>query len=225
MLPLSVNLMNKPNHSVAKVFRFEDKDSGRYWLVKVVGTSDVPEWVFSDILPILYPQVNKDEYSTYLDQIPPIWKSQKQIVTADGEMVVSTLYESGLNFLIAKSDNPLMISFQQWVNQEIIPAIKSNNNYLIVNQSVNVNSATKEKLETVRLGMDLLYELGGIDEYMRLVLREKVREILLQEAQDVQDELMKISGKYGEKASLKNMTEFHVITNGSSNGDLLKKEI
>jgi hypothetical protein len=42
--------------------------------------------------------------------------------------------------------------------------------------------STKEQLETVRLGMNLLYELGGIDEYTRLVLREKVKNILLEDA-------------------------------------------
>ncbi len=224
MLPSSINLMNKPNHSVAKVFRFEDRDSGRYWLVKVVGTSEMPEWVFSDIIPILYPDLDKEEYSNYLAQIPPIWKSQKQIVTSSGEQMVSTLYESGLNYLIARSDSPLMICFQQWVSQEILPAIRSNNNYLILNQSVTLNSNTKEKLETLRLGMDLLYELGGVDEYMRLVLREKVRNLLLEDAEDIKKDLISLHGNYNGNHSLKSLDDFHVISNGSSNGDLFRKD-
>jgi prophage antirepressor-like protein len=213
--------MNKPNHSVAKVFRFEDKDSGRYWLVKVVGTSEMPEWVFSDVIPILYPNLDKDEYSTCLAQIPSVWKSQKKIVTSEGEQIVSTVYESGLNYLIAKSDSSLMICFQQWVEQEILPTIRSNNNYLIFNQSLTINSNTKEKLETIRLGMDLLYELGGVDEYMRLILREKVRDILLEDAKDVRKDFTQMNADYQSNNSFKTLEEFQVIANGSSNGDLL----
>jgi hypothetical protein len=43
--------------------------------------------------------------------------------------------------------------------------------------------------------MNLLYELGGIDEYTRLVLREKVKDILLEDALDEPKEYFKTNGQ------------------------------
>jgi hypothetical protein len=116
-------------------------------------------------------------------------------MTPEGEQLVSTLYEPGLYYLISRSSNPLMLTFQQWVKQQVLPAICPDSSYLIVGNSFSEVPSTKDKLETVRLGMNLLYELGGIDEYTRLVLREKVKDILLEDALDQSGEYFKKNGQ------------------------------
>jgi prophage antirepressor-like protein len=174
--------MVKSNKPVPRVFKFEDSQSGRYWHIRLVGSPEIPEWVFSDIVAVLYPEVKSEDYSNYFASVPAAWKSQKQMITPEGEQLVSTLYEAGLYYLISRSSSPLMLTFQEWVKQEILPAIRPDGSYFIVGSSFPEVPSTKEQLETVRLGMNLLYELGGIDEYTRLVLREKVKNILLEDA-------------------------------------------
>jgi prophage antirepressor-like protein len=181
--------MVKQNYIVPKVFKFEDSESGRYWQIRLVGTTEMPEWVFSDILAVLYPNLSTEDYVDYFAPIPAPWKSQKQIMTAEGEQNVSTLYEAGLYYLIAQSNSSLMLPFQQWITREILPAIRPKKSHSMIGSTAAEGPTVKEKLETIRLGMDLLYELGGIDDYIRLAIREQVREILLDNAFESFDNL------------------------------------
>jgi prophage antirepressor-like protein len=167
------------NHSNPTIFKFEDETSGRYWYVRFVGTPDVPEWVSGDIVAILYSEVEPSDYPKYYAQIPPEWKSQKKILTPDGEQLITTLYEPGLYYLIALSQSSLAITLQKWISQEVLPSIRSTNSYSTGGVSSSEQPSTKERLETIRLGMNLLDELGGIDEQTRLYLQEQVKEILL----------------------------------------------
>ena len=159
--------MVKQNYTVPKVFKFEDNNSGRYWQIRLVGTTEMPEWVFSDVLAVLYPKLDLEEHGDYFATIPEPWKSQKPVMTSDGEQLVSTLYEAGLYYLIAQSNSPLMLPFQQWITREILPVIRPKKNHSVIGTLPADNPSVKDKLETIRLGMDLLYELGGIDDYTK----------------------------------------------------------
>jgi hypothetical protein len=183
--------MVKQNYTVPKVFKFEDNDSGRYWQIRLVGTTEMPEWVFSDIFAVLHPDIITEDHADYFLPIPAPWKSQKPIMTSEGEQLVSTVYEAGLYYVIAQSNSPLMLPFQQWITREILPAIRPKKNHSIIGSTASENPSVKDKLETIRLGMDLLYELGGIDDYIRLAIREQVREILLDNALQSFDNLTK----------------------------------
>lgn len=188
--------MVKQNYTVPKVFKFEDNNSGRYWQIRLVGTTEMPEWVFSDVLAVLYPKLDLEEHGDYFATIPEPWKSQKPVMTSDGEQLVSTLYEAGLYYLIAQSNSPLMLPFQQWITREILPVIRPKKNHSVIGTLPADNPSVKDKLETIRLGMDLLYELGGIDDYIRLAIREQVREILLDNALQSFDDLTKKNRKW-----------------------------
>jgi prophage antirepressor-like protein len=170
------------NHPTPKVFRFEDESSRRYWYVRLTGSPEAPEWVCADIVAILFPEAKPSEYSNYYAQVPPEWKSQQKILAANGEEMLPTIYESGLYYLMVQSNSPMVIPLQQWISQEVLPVIRPKGNYsTIAGVSPTQEPSTKEKLETIRLAMDMLYELGGIDERMRLALREQIGEILLEE--------------------------------------------
>jgi prophage antirepressor-like protein len=171
------------NNSTPRVFRFEDESSGRYWYIRLVGTPEALEWVCADVVAIIYPEAMPSDYSNYYAQVPPEWKSQQKILTSDGEDVLTTLYESGLYYLMAHANSPLVIPFQQWISQEVMPVIRPKGNYSIVGNSSPQKPSIREQLDTIRLAMDMLYELGGIDERTRLDLREQIVEILQQEQQ------------------------------------------
>lgn len=99
--------------------------------VRFVGTPDVPEWVATDVVNILYPDAVKNKnQSTYLAKIPDEWKGSKKFATF-GSQAMTTLYEPGLYALIARSNSPMAIPFQKWVYEEVLPSIRKTGRYEI----------------------------------------------------------------------------------------------
>lgn len=157
-------------------FRFNDFE------IRFIGTSDEPEWVGADVVNVLYPAAIKNKnQSTYLSKIPDEWKGSKDIATPGGRQFMTTVYEPGLYALIARSESPLAVPFQRWVYEEVLPSIRKTGSYAIVEKPSALIPPAKERLENIRLGMDLLYELGGVDERTQLALRDIVRDILLED--------------------------------------------
>lgn len=136
-----------------------------------------------DIVAVLYPESRKENLSNYLSKIPPEWKGNKRIITLGGEQEVVTLFEPGLYALIARSNSPKAVPFQKWVYEEVLPSIRKTGSYS-VGQGGSPSTTlppAKERLENIRLGLDLLYELGGTDERTTLALKDIVRDILLED--------------------------------------------
>lgn len=156
-------------------FKFDDKE------VRFVGTPDVPEWVGADIVNILYPAAAKNKnQSTYLSKLPDEWKGSKPVATLGGVQDMTTVYEPGFYALVARSESPIAVPFQKWMYEEVLPSIRKTGSYSIQQASDSqLIPPARERLENIRLGMDLLYELGGIDERTQLGLRDIVRDILL----------------------------------------------
>ncbi|NER07799.1 MAG: hypothetical protein F6K17_37190, partial [Okeania sp. SIO3C4] len=149
--------------------------------VRFVGSPDIPEWVGADVVNVLYPSAIKNKnQSTYLSRVPAEWKGSKDVATPGGLQSMTTLYEPGLYALIARSDSPLAVPFQRWVYEEVLPSIRQTGSYGLAHVSPALPPA-RERLDNIRLGMDLLYELGGIDERTQLALKDIVRDILLED--------------------------------------------
>jgi prophage antirepressor-like protein len=83
--------------------------------IRFVGTSEVPEWIGSDIVAILYPEVDPKNRATYLRGVPSEWKGLQKVQTLGGAQDMATVFEPGLYSLIARSSSPLAIPFQKWV--------------------------------------------------------------------------------------------------------------
>lgn len=150
--------------------------------VRFVGTADIPEWVGVDIVAVLNPDVDPKNLSTYLRSVPAEWKGLHKVQTLGGKQDMVTLYEPGFYSLIARSESPRAVPFQKWVYEEVLPSIRRTGSYSIPgSQSSLTLPSDREKLDNIRLGMDLLYELGGIDERTQLALRDIVRDVLLED--------------------------------------------
>lgn len=150
--------------------------------IRFVGTIETPEWVSADIVAVLYPEAARSSYGKYLDPVPTEWKGKKKILTPGGEQEVNTLFEPGFYALIARSNSPRAVPFQRWVYEEVLPSIRKTGSYSIPGkQPQSLIPPQKERLESIRLGMDILYELGGIDERTQLALKDIVRDILLED--------------------------------------------
>jgi prophage antirepressor-like protein len=151
--------------------------------IRFVGSVDIPEWVGADIVAVLYPEADPRNYSNYLSKVPDEWRGHKKIMTLGGEQGVVTVFEAGLYSLIARSNSPIAVRFQKWVYEEVLPSIRKTGSYSVgqgSSPSVAIPPA-KERLENIRLGLDLLYELGGTDERTTLALKDIVRDILLED--------------------------------------------
>jgi prophage antirepressor-like protein len=146
--------------------------------IRFVGTPDEPEWVGADVVAVLYPEADARNYSNYLSRVPDEWKGHRKIMTLGGPQDMATLFEPGLYALIARSNSPLAVPFQKWVYEDVLPSIRKTGSY---STTQNLIPPAKERLENIRLGMDLLYELGGVDERTQLALRDIVRDVLLED--------------------------------------------
>jgi prophage antirepressor-like protein len=167
------------NGSSLDAFRFED--FGQSWEIRWVGTVDAPEWVANDIVAVLYPEADQRNYSNYLDKVPSEWKGHKKIMTLGGEQNMTTLFEAGLYCLIARSNSLIAVPFQKWVYEEVLPSIRKTGSYSITQQSSpSLLPPAREQLENIRMGLDLMYELGGIDERTQLALKDVIKDILLE---------------------------------------------
>lgn len=150
--------------------------------IRFVGTSDVPEWVGVDIVSILYPEVELKNRASYLRGIPSEWKGLKKVQTSGGLQDMVTVNEPGLYSLIVRSNSPQAVPFQKWTFEEVLPSIRKTGQYSLGQPtSLELLPPARERLENIRLGMDLLYELGGVDERTQLALKDIVRDVLLED--------------------------------------------
>ncbi|VEP16241.1 hypothetical protein H1P_4220001 [Hyella patelloides LEGE 07179] len=157
------------------IFTFETQQ------VRFVGTEEKPEWIAADIVAILYPTASRASYSKYLSKVPSQWKDKKQILTPGGKQKLTTLLEPGLYCLIGRSDSSLAVPFQEWLYEEVIPSIRKTGSYSVAEKSPSIPTllSAREELETIRLGMNLFVELGGCDDRTKILLKDRVRNILL----------------------------------------------
>lgn len=166
--------------SSLNAFKFED--SSQSWDIRFVGTVDKPEWVAADIVAVLYPEADQRNYSNYLNKVASDWKGHKKIMTLGGEQEIVTLLEPGLYALIARSNSPIAVPFQKWVYEEVLPSIRKTGSYSVAQQPVqNLLPSARERIENIRMGLDIMYELGGIDERTQLAVKDIVKDILLED--------------------------------------------
>jgi prophage antirepressor-like protein len=105
--------------------------------LRFVGTVQRPEWVANDLLEILYPELDKRNRHNYLNKVPAKWKGHKNLMTLGGEQNVVTLLEPGFWRIIARSDSPLAIPFQDWLFEEVLPTIRRTGSYSISGDRTN----------------------------------------------------------------------------------------
>lgn len=163
------------NNGGIEPFKFNEYE------IRFVGTPDEPEWVGGDVVAVLYPGTAAKDRSNYLSNVPAEWKGMKKVQTPGGTQSMTTLFEAGLYALIARSNSSLAVPFQKWVYEDVLPSIRKTGSYSTTQQPPTSIPPAKERLENIRLGMDLLYELGGVDERTQLALKDIVRDVLLED--------------------------------------------
>ena len=140
--------------------------------------------------PESYGEGARNNIANYLSKVPSEWKGIKQINTPGGKQDLVTLYEPGLYSLIARSESPLAVPFQKWVYEEVLPSIRKTGSYSVPAtgsnqpelQTLKLSSEIDElRIQNIRTGLDLMYELGGVDERTQLAVKDIVRDIILKD--------------------------------------------
>ena len=163
-------------------FWFEESENR--WQVRFVGTPETLEWVAADVVAVLYPDVDQRNRTTYLRNVPIEWKGLHFSQTLGGLQDMVTLLEPGLYHLIARSDSPRAIPFQKWVFNVVLPSIRKTGVYSVTQSDQGEPlllpvRVRKEKLELIQIGIDILSQLGGIDERTELQFKDLTRSIVL----------------------------------------------
>lgn len=154
------------------VFAFEAQQ------VRFVGTAEQPEWVAQDVCKCL----ELSDTSKALEPLEADEKGTKIVRTLGGEQEMLTVMEPGLYRLVFKSRKPIAQRFRRWVFHEVIPSIRKTGSYSIDSSTpIAKLPSQKERLETIQLGIDLFQRLGGCDERTELLLKDHIRNILLEE--------------------------------------------
>ena len=117
--------------------------------LRMVGTIENPEWVAADVVAILYPEADSRNYSNYLSKVPDEWKGHKKITTLGGDQEMTTVFESGLYRLIARSNSPIAVHFQKWLFEEVLPSIRRTGGYS-VNRKPDRFAEIREQVEIAR---------------------------------------------------------------------------
>lgn len=93
--------------------------------VRMVGTSDRPEWVAADVCEIL----DLADPSMALAGFPPDCKGTSLIGTPGGPQRMLTVTEPGLYRLIARSRKPEAEPFQRFVFHDVLASIRQHGQY------------------------------------------------------------------------------------------------
>ena len=103
------------------VFRNESYD------VRFVGTPEKPEWIAQDVCSVL----GLSNVSQALKNLKDSYKGVCISDTPSGKQQMLTVNESGLYKLIMKSRKTCADFFQDWLYEEVLPAIRKTGQYAI----------------------------------------------------------------------------------------------
>lgn len=123
--------------------------------VRVAGTPDEPWFVGADVVGVLYPEVSVDDRSHYLRSLPEKWKTRNPIPGGGNNQPI-LITEPGLYWLIARSNSPRAVPFQDWLFSEVLPSIRKTGRY-----AVDANDFWNQPTEVA------LKQAAAIDRMMR----------------------------------------------------------
>jgi len=130
--------------------------------VRLVGTTDKPEWVASDVCEILALNTSeavngrKDRPGSGLDE------DEKGIVIVDtpgGEQQLLTVTEPGLYRLLSKSRKAIAKRFQRWLFHEVLPSIRKTGSYSLPSAELELKKLELEIIRAKQRYLDVSYAI------------------------------------------------------------------
>ena len=113
-------------HTTTEITLFQSAFEGHN--IRILGTSDKPWFVASEICEVLGIQNARDTLAKCLDDDE---KGVATIYTLGGPQQVNIISESGLYQLIFQSRKPEARRFRKWVTGEVLPSIRQHGFFLV----------------------------------------------------------------------------------------------
>lgn len=149
--------------------------------VRFVGTPDEPEWIAKDVCEVLGIKNPSDTLAEFDEDE----KGIAEIDTPGGRQKLLTVTESGLYKLITRSQKPNAKSFSKWVFKDVLPTIRRTGAYSLNPSPTHPQllplRVRRERLEVIQIGINILSQIGGIDERTEVSLNDLVKNILLED--------------------------------------------
>lgn len=99
--------------------------------VRAVEIAGEPWFVAADVVAVLYPDAPSGDRPKYTRNVPEQWKGRNQIPTLGGNQDMTVISEPGLYWVIARSDSPRAVPFQDWLFSEVLPSIRKTGRYSV----------------------------------------------------------------------------------------------
>lgn len=118
--------------------------------IRIFGTSEKPFFVAKDVMIIL----GMKNDSNNLKCVPEKYRVRIPLVTSGGKQMMTLINESGLYKLIMRSNKPQAEKFQEWICEDVLPAIRKTGAYKapeIVDKSFDYYLEIIENLEKMEL--------------------------------------------------------------------------
>ena len=141
---------NKVKNNFLKIFSFDGKQ------IRTVGTCKEPLFVVKDIAEIL----ELDNYRNVISKMEDYMKGVQKLDTIKGLQEMQVINESGLYYMLMRSNKPNAKLFQKVVYQDILPSIRKTGSFTLenkykfilennrpVSQLLNLNNFDKEAKE------------------------------------------------------------------------------
>jgi prophage antirepressor-like protein len=153
------------NNTNLQLFNFDGHQ------VRVFGTPDNPEWVARDVAEIL--GLSQNTLSERLSTMPEKWKGMTLSHTLGGKQEMTTVKEPGLYQLIFRSRKAEAERFQDWVFEEVLPAIRRTGRYelpelharrlKVITDLIEIKDQYRKDLELCNLCNDVVDLTKGVD--------------------------------------------------------------
>jgi prophage antirepressor-like protein len=153
------------NNTNLQLFNFDGHQ------VRVFGTPDNPEWVARDVAEIL--GLSQNTLSERLSTMPEKWKGMTLSHTLGGKQEMTTVKEPGLYQLIFRSRKAEAERFQDWVFEEVLPAIRRTGRYelpelharrlKVITDLIEIKDQYLKDLELCNLCNDVVDLTKGVD--------------------------------------------------------------
>lgn len=146
--------------------------------VRAVEIAGEPWFVAADVVAVLYPDAPSGDRPKYTRNVPEQWKGRNQIPTLGGNQDMTVISEPGLYWVIARSDSPRAVPFQDWLFSEVLPSIRKIGRYSVEPEQERDPwaDATPEQVIELALKAERFFRRNGtLDPATQQALSDRMR--------------------------------------------------
>jgi prophage antirepressor-like protein len=146
--------------------------------VRAVEIAGEPWFVAADVVAVLRPECDPRNRGNYIACAPDEYKGHSEIMTLGGMQKMTVISEPGLYWVIARSDSPRAVPFQNWLYSEVLPSIRKTGRYAVEPEQERDPwaDATPEQVIELALKAERFFRRNGtLDPATQQALSDRMR--------------------------------------------------